>query len=325
MLVSLARPASAAPVQADCAAPAAPDRAGDVARGEEGPCPVEIASGFRPHSPSASMRVGGGPSRFDGRGVAVGSPPARRSPRAWRWRNRPGSRTPSAACPARSARPRPRRSRSGARSSEDRRRVAEHRLAPGRTAMRASHRAAPAAAASPRPPRPPRRTRSARRGGRRAAAGPCRARPTSATGRRTRRRSVPRGGRAGHASRAARRRSRAAAAAAAGAGRRRVAGHDRLVRPDLARRIGPDRAQAVGTGTLGDRAGEGERRGIGVVLGLLVLAADRTPRVERDAGRLELRGQGVGAGLDLEFLGRLEAVVRRERLVRPAVGRAVRR
>ena len=109
-------------------------------------------------------------------------------------------------------------------------------------------------------------------------------------------------------------------AAAGGAGRRRVAGHDRLVRTDLARGVGPDRAQAVGTGTLGDRAGEGEGRRVGVVLGLLVLAADGAPRVERDAGRLELRGQGVGAGLDLEFLGGLEAVVRRERLVRPAVG-----
>ena len=39
-----------------------------------------------------------------------GSRPARRSPRPRRRRSRPGSRTPSAACPGRSARPRPRRS-----------------------------------------------------------------------------------------------------------------------------------------------------------------------------------------------------------------------
>ena len=66
--------------------------------------------------------------------------------------------------------------------------------------------------------------------------------------------------------------------------------------------------------------GKPERRRIGVILGLVVFAADRAPGVERDPCRLELRGERVGGGLDPELLGGLQPVVRGERLVCPSVG-----
>ena len=94
----------------------------------------------------------------------------------------------------------------------------------------------------------------------------------------------------------------------------------RLVGQRAVGRVGPDRAQAVVTGSLGDGRGKGGSGGVGVVLLQRLLGPDRAPAVERDAGRLELVGQLRRLDLELQVGRHLVGVVRRERLVRPAIG-----
>ena len=209
---------------------------------------------------------------------------------------------PCAACPGRSARPRPRRSRSSpaGRGSSWRRRASS---SPGRTATRASHHGRPAAAASHRPPRPRRRIRSGRLGARRAAAGRRRARPRSATGRRRSARSAPRAGRAGP------RQSGGPSTVSGSATPPPTAAvapspvTTGWYAPIPAAASAHTARSPSGAGPLGDLAGQGERRRVGVVLGRIVLAPDRAPGIERDPGRLELGGQLVGRRLDPERRG----------------------
>ena len=113
------------------------------------------------------------------------------------------------------------------------------------------------------------------------------------------------------------------AARAARAGGRRFGARRRLVRAGLVRRRLPHLLEPLLPRSLGDLPRDLEGRGIGVVLGRALFAPDGTPGVERDLRLAQLVGQLVALGLDLEVGGRLEGVVRGERLERPAIGQEV--
>ena len=262
----------------------------EVARREERPCPIEVALGVRAPQPDGLERcrptsgraatAASYPSIAASSAVASSVAVAKPSGLSNAVRSVSGTVSPAAAAPVAIA----------ARWSRTAFGVVEHRPSPGRTARRASHRGPGAAAATRRPRR---RTSSySVRASRRVVEqgqvgvardpGPpqvvvCQAGPlleqveqAAPVGR-----SIDGLGFGSTADRRG----------------RSLAGRDRLVRTDPGRGIGPDRAQAVRSGPLGDLAGEGERRRVGVVLGLVVLAPDRAPGVERDPCRLELGGQ----------------------------------
>ena len=123
-----------------------------------------------------------------------------------------------------------------------------------------------------------------------------------------------RAGRAARASPAHRRPS----PGAVGLGRRRTAGG--WYAPTCAGRVRPDRPEPVGAGALGDRPGQRQGGRVGVVLGGARLAPDGAPAL---SGILAASSAGVSASplaLTLSCGRDRQAVVRGERLVRPAIG-----